>query len=847
MCILLLLLGALLIRWATRGPRVVPRNGTKEATTKTPATTTVSAAADVPSPNNTEATPVETTEPVTTTETATTTEDITTTPDPAKPYAPTPGTEHYSGDLVGDVRPLQYDVTFALNGAGLEDAALSVTGRSVASLKVHKATSKVILKAGSTTIKGVKMALLEVPAAPAEGAKGLGISTLSVSDPFFIVELEEQLEEGKSYTLVVEYDYDTAVEDGPISVSAGLAKMQLKEGKAHAAYPCFEKTGWNVPVVLTLQTPKEHYAVANTPMDGQPTVVGNLNAHKFKATPTIMPLDMLAWTVFPTNLKLAEVLPGKVNIYAVTEKADRIASAKAAFDFLGKHFQTAENKPVTKIDLVFTQTSETQESLGFAVLEESAEPETVCRKMADQWTRILLRQPATPTWLGSAGVTYLCRLAVTEESQLPASFLGDLEGMQEGQSGPWHKGLTGVQDGTHFTGRHEDADSPTGNTWPAHVLKTTTTDEELAIFEPDVTKGHLTVWRKEGFKTKQLERTFGTTKMITWKNTDNTETPFATASDKSAIALRAPSAVAVAWLNKNKANFTISIGDTTPVYVNPSMMACYGIQMDFDSWTLVGKDMGKTRVDAINRWYLLGEAARQFKDAKWPNFVGYMWMWSALRPTDLDLWDEHVELFIQTASKAYPMITSSGDNDAYSARIEDIIEDNLKYAKNSKRKGAWACKLSVDDSLGHFDPEKLSAHGKASLTLRLAYAGCFEKGRADDKVNEVYDEALKATWNASAAAAVRTPYGLRERALKVLTNTTQGTASDFAAPKAYEAALATAAALHLIRTKAELTAVKAVAVRHQTAATRARQEQILQDIKDSLVSDNTLFQAWLRD
>ncbi|XP_075739696.1 uncharacterized protein LOC142785138 [Rhipicephalus microplus] len=123
------------------------------------------------------------------------------------------------------------------------------------------------------------------------------------------------------------------------------------------------------------------------------------------------------------------------------------------------------------------------------------------------------------------------------------------------------------------------------------------------------------VWRQEGFKTKELERTLGTTKTISWKNADNTVTPFATASHNSTIALRAPSAVAVAWLNKNKANFTTTIGDRKPVYVNPSMMACYGIQMDFNSWTLVGEDMRKNRVDAINRWYLLGEAARQFKDA----------------------------------------------------------------------------------------------------------------------------------------------------------------------------------------------------------------------------------------
>ncbi|KAL3175260.1 hypothetical protein MRX96_010879 [Rhipicephalus microplus] len=309
-----------------------------------------------------------------------------------------------------------------------------------------------------------------------------------------------------------------------------------------------------------------------------------------------------------------------------------------------------------------------------------------------------------------------------------------------------------------------------------HVLKSTTTDEELTIFEPDVTKDHLMVWRQEGFKTKELERTLGNHQDGSRGKTQTTlQLPFATASYSSTIALRAPSAVAVAWLNKNKANFTTSIGDRKPMYVNPSMMACYGIQMDFNSWTLVGEDMRKNRVDAINRWYLLGEAARQFKDAQWPNFIGYMWMWEALRPTDLDLWDEHVHFFIQTERKAYQMITSRGDDDAYMARIDDIIGDNLRNAKNAGYKGrkvsihlsklacemslqacmhmveagylldldlrqALACKLaSMTDNRSEFNANNVSTNatsGEAPLTLRLAYAGCFPRGVADDKVDE---------------------------------------------------------------------------------------------------------------
>ncbi|KAH8009637.1 hypothetical protein HPB51_018905 [Rhipicephalus microplus] len=171
---------------------------------------------------------------------------------------------------------------------------------------------------------------------------------------------------------------------------------------------------------------------------------------------------------------------------------------------------------------------------------------------------------------------------------------------------------------------------------------------------------------------------------------------------------------------------------------------------------------------------------------------------------------------------------------------------------------ALACKLaSLTDNRSEFNANNVSTNatsGEAPLTLRLAYAGCFPRGVADDKVDEttlqrhmrttardvgyselvkqrlntemkclrteqaeilsliidemrikqgleyhkqrdaflgdtdmgplnqpsvirlgkkVYDEVLWATWNESAAASVRVPYGLRERALQVLSNATQ--------------------------------------------------------------------------
>ncbi|XP_054924082.1 uncharacterized protein [Dermacentor andersoni] len=887
---LLLCLG-LFIRYVSRGPRVVRKetvSPTVDLGTRPRTPTTTAAAATTTVTPATEATAEhEGSGPQDDESTAEATTAM-----PSQRPLPKPGTERYAGDLPGDVEPKHYDVTIALTGENLAYQAMKVTGRAETSLEVLNSTSKLILKSKASTINLVGISVLEVPAASGDELMEVNITTLSKSDPFLIAALETPLEAGKSYTLVTEYDYDKRVKSGPIYLSAEVAKMELKKREAHAAFPCFERTGWNVPVALTLQIPKGHLAVANAALDGQPEVTGSMITIKFKDT-LAMPLDMLAWVVFPASLKRTNVLPGKIAIYAQNKNAALTASAKNAFEFLPKYFQDPAKELITKIDLVFPKASKTQESLGFIVLEETTTPEGMCAKIANQWTRILMSQPTGPTWLGSAGVSYLCRLAVTEEHNLPAAFLGDLKECKETNPTPGTRDLL-VFRMAHFILGDAATQKALQNYVAVRVFSSTTTDEELSAFGPDVSKELLVAWRKEPYQTNELARTLGNTKIITWKNGRDPPTPFAQTTDNNGIELRAPSAVAVTWLNKSKADMTTSIGDTMPVYVNPSMMACYGIQLDSKWWSLIGKDMERNQPGAINAWYLLGEAAKQYKGVVRPHdFTGYMWMWAALKYGDEDLWSEHAVQFVKTERQAYSMVTTEEEERKYKARIVDLVHArigamtlaNIANSYNDKTTTTllldMACEISMEDcgrvivaNFGEdptfytskkFKPEPMSPEAlacyvgsqvkttddfaatiklksmgmEARLSLRLTFCGCVPSAVAqqlDAKINEVYDEVLHNAWTSSAAAAIRVPRGLRERVLWILKNAAQATVNSC------KATLISAQALHLIRTRVEFKAVKEAA-----EATPNLAGIKFHGIEDMLVPDDAPLHDWIRN
>nr|XP_050043630.2 mucin-2-like [Dermacentor andersoni] len=195
-------------------PHVTESTVTEPNVTESTVTESTATESTVSEPNVTESTVTESivTEP-------NATEPNVTEVDLTVPYQPKPGTAVHAGDLPGDVTPEGYEVTITLNGTSLADDTMQVTGKAVISYKVVQATSKLVLKALSETIKNVKMALLE--AAPADGkADGLSITTLSSSDPFLIATLEKPLTKNNLYTLVAEYDYDKAAQEGPIELAA---------------------------------------------------------------------------------------------------------------------------------------------------------------------------------------------------------------------------------------------------------------------------------------------------------------------------------------------------------------------------------------------------------------------------------------------------------------------------------------------------------------------------------------------------------------------------------------------------------------------------------------------------
>lgn len=818
---------ALAIRYVTRGPRVV----------------------------HVEVAP--TTMPVTTTSTVATTTVVTTVKvvvpvDLTVPYKPKPGTESHTGELPLDVHPKSYDVTITLNGTNLADDMMHVTGRAVALYKAEVATSKLILKALPQTIKEVKVALLETTPTSATTPTGLNITSLSSSGSFLVAALEKPLAVGKSYTLITEYNYEKAAQEGPIKLAAELTKMVLEKDKAHFLFPCSEKADWNVPVTLTLITPKKLTAVSNEPLDGSPAESGGFTVHKFKPTKA-MPLDMLAWNLFPDTMKSEAAIPDKLKIHIKAEKPTLTATAKMAFEYLQKFFQKAGEEHIPKIDLVFVgQASQVQESLGIIVLQETIAPPEMCAKIANQWTHVLMRQPNTPTWLGSTGVAYLCQLAVTEESTLAAKLLKQLKNCKTSTPDPTTRDLL-VFRMVHIILGDTAIQTAIQKYVTAHRFQATATDAELGAFSP-ITKEQLVHWRQETYVTKKLKRDIGATKKVTWSDPGTGATPFATDTTVSAVNVRAPTDVKVAWLDSNNAAFTVTAEDTKPLYVNPSVMACYGIELNPEWWALIGKDMESTPPDAINAWYLLGEAAKQYSIIqRQQDFTGYLWMWAALKSGDKDLWDEHVKQLVETERVAYSLLGTVQEEANYKARIKALIAAKVHSitpqeitSENAQKPPVLlanlACEMGMTtecerllpaaiktkelDSTFTSEPLALQAvacffgskvtttadfdakmplapGAEPSWAVRLAFYSCIPGGleaALDTKIAEEYKNALNQPWTADEAAGIRVPYGLRKSALEILAPATTLATLD----ADYLSLLHKAAVLNLVRTEEEL-------------------------------------------
>ncbi|KAL1485529.1 hypothetical protein MTO96_031864 [Rhipicephalus appendiculatus] len=786
------------------------------------------------------------------------------------PYTPKKGTEQYTGALPTDLEPVHYSVTIVLNGTALTDPELKWNAKAEAELKVAKATPKVILKGDPGTIKNLKMALLDDGTPP----KGMNITTLSVSTTFLIAELAKPLEAGKTYTLLTEYEIDKSA---PITATADFAKMQLKKDSAFEVFPTFEKTGWNVPIMLTLYTPpqprrclqcgagwkahnvsyclmrfrqkKGHLCDIHVVCKREKT----FSVHKFKDTLAMAP-DMLSWSVFPDTLKSLEAVPNKVNLYMKTQNADLQKAAKTAFEFLAKYFQDPAHEHVAKIDIVFSKPADAQDSLGLIILDDATKPDDLCAKMAAQWTAVLTQPPATEAWLASAGVKYLCLLASTDESHLAPVFMKDFKDCMKPTPSPGTRELL-VFRMAHIILGDAAFQKAIQSYVTKNIFKSITTDIDHGAFAPLVPKEYVAQWLKESFEVKKLERDFTTTKNIKWTNAGTTNTPFANSSASDTISLRTPTAVTVEWLNSSKAEFPVTATDKTALY-------------------LIGEDMEAKAPDAINGWYLLGQAAKQFKSIKAPNdFTGFMWMWAVLKSGDKDLWDDHVQQFVDTEKQAHSMIIKADAIEKYKKRVEAVIKDSAwqhhggrhhlrKQTQDAHETGeidktfnaepldsaAVACylgsKVKEDDDFDKLElPATPSTGTEATLPVRLAFCGCVDKTLVHSQnisghIDGVYTEALGHAWDAATAAAIRLPQDLPEAALAILSSdatTSQRT------PDEYKKVLKSAVTLKIFFTTEEMTTVKASASSYSVAP----DDTDLEALEQAVVPDKPPLVDWI--
>ncbi|KAH7965693.1 hypothetical protein HPB49_009864 [Dermacentor silvarum] len=274
--------------------------------------------------------------------------------------------------------------------------------------------------------------------------------------------------------------------------------------------------------------------------------------------------------------------------------------------------------------------------------------------------------------------------------------------------------------------------------------------------------------------------------------------------------------IAVAWLNTVMDEAELKLDDKSPLIVNPAMMACYGVKLtDAKSWALLGSSMEKEVPNALNAWYILSQAAKQYQNVKWPNdFTGYMWTWAALKHGDHPLWDEHVKQFLDTEKQAYSMLLTEDEENAYKGLdSRSIGQPGVSARKrqvhdvfNKRRNSCFGQKLSGVNDTATFDtrvvsnnPQTTATNQEAPLLLRLAFAACVPKGAADTSVSAIAQEALDGRLSAAEAGQVRVSQHLRKEVLAQLSKIqTVPTQDDFTRT------LNNLAILHIVRTSEEL-------------------------------------------
>ncbi|KAK8760978.1 hypothetical protein V5799_027756 [Amblyomma americanum] len=118
--------------------------------------------------------------------------------------------------------------------------------------------------ANNITLVNIRVAVINCTA-----GRGMQVRTVSRYGDFVIIRLWEELEVDLEYTLSTIFTYHW-IKDGPITLKQTMARMQLQPGKAHLAYPCYDKKDFVVPINLRLITPRRVKAISNEGYECKP-------------------------------------------------------------------------------------------------------------------------------------------------------------------------------------------------------------------------------------------------------------------------------------------------------------------------------------------------------------------------------------------------------------------------------------------------------------------------------------------------------------------------------------------------------------------------------------------------
>ncbi|XP_077485385.1 uncharacterized protein LOC144095570 [Amblyomma americanum] len=304
----------------------------------------------------------------------------------------------------------------------------------------------------------------------------------------------------------------------------------------------------------------------------------------------------------------------------------------------------------------------------------------MCSKIAGQWTSHLLPQHSKPSWLASSGVSYLCRLAFADdEDGVVAAFQPDIDKCIANAATDDIKGLLAFRMAHIAVG-----DSGTKKTLKKHIDEklfkdTHGSDATLGVFSPALPKKKLQAFLAASFQTVQLVRTFGAQKKLTWKKPKATPVLVATNAVSSTLKLKTPDGFNVSWLDASKPDTQLVLADSESLFVNPGVMACYGVELDSISWALAGRKMEKEEAHVFNARYLLSEASKQYANVSWPHDIaGFFWACGVLKGGDITLWNHYAKQFVNFEYHGNTMLVLTTDLEkAYKKRVEELIEERL--------------------------------------------------------------------------------------------------------------------------------------------------------------------------